>query len=105
MLLVVHLIMILVFVLLGILFHFGKGADLIAGYNTLSASKKAEYDVKELCKYMSKFMFALAVCWMVAASSELFQTIALLWIGLCLFMLVVLFGVISGKLLPAKDDR
>lgn len=94
MLLVVHLIMIVVLILLGILFHFGKGADLIAGYNTLPAEKKAEYDVKKLCKYMSKLMFALAVCWMVIASSELFKTIALLWIGLCLFMLVVLFSVI-----------
>lgn len=46
MLLVVHLIMIVVLILLGILFHFGKGADLIAGYNTLPAEKKAEYDVK-----------------------------------------------------------
>ena len=43
---------------------------------------------------MSKLMFALAVCWVVIASSELFKTMALLWIGLCLFMLVVLFGVI-----------
>lgn len=94
MLLVVHLIMIVVLILLGILFHFGKGADLIAGYNTLPAEKKAEYDVKKLCKYMSKLMLALAVCWMVIASSELFKTMALLWIGLCLFMLVVLFGVI-----------
>lgn len=51
MLLVVHLIMIVVLILLGILFHFGKGADLIAGYNTLPAEKKAEYDVKKLCKY------------------------------------------------------
>ena len=58
MLLVVHLIMIVVLILLGILFHFGKGADLIAGYNTLPAEKKAEYDVKKLCKYMSKLMFA-----------------------------------------------
>lgn len=64
MLLVVHLIMIVVLILLGILFHFGKGADLIAGYNTLPAEKKAEYDVKKLCKYMSKLMFALAVCCM-----------------------------------------
>ena len=94
MLLAVHLIITVVFVLLGILFHFGKGADLIAGYNTLPAAKKAEYDVKKLCKYVSRLMFALAVCWLVIASSELFKTMVLLWIGLCLFMLVVLFGVI-----------
>ena len=94
MLLVIHLIMIVVFVLLGVLFYFGKGADLIAGYNTLPTAKKAEYDVKKLCKYMSKLMFALAVCWLVIASSELFKTMTLLWIGLCLFMLIVLFGVI-----------
>lgn len=94
MLLAIHLIMAAVSVILGILFYCGKGADLIAGYNTLPATKKAEYDVKKLCKYMSKLMFALAACWLVIASSEIFKTMVLLWIGLGLFMLVVLFGVI-----------
>ena len=40
MLLVVHLIMIVVLILLGILFHFGKGADLIAGYNNYLRRKR-----------------------------------------------------------------
>ena len=94
MLLVIHLIMIVVLILFGILFHFGKGSDLIAGYNTLPAEEKATYDVKKLCKYMSKLMFALAACWLIIASSEIFKKMVLQWIGLCLFMIVVLFGVI-----------
>ena len=94
MLLVIHLIMIVVLILFGILFYFGKGADLIAGYNTLPAKEKAESDVKKLCKYMSKLMFALAACWLVIASSEIFKKMFLLWIGLGLFMFVALFGAI-----------
>jgi len=94
MLLAVHLTMTGVFILLGILFSFGKGAWLIAGYNTSSAAEKAKYDEKKLCKGMSKLMFALAACWLVIAASEIFKTMVLLWVGLCLFMIVVAAGLI-----------
>ena len=40
------------FVLLGILFSRGKGAFLIAGYNTASAAERARYDEKALCRFM-----------------------------------------------------
>jgi len=94
MLLVIHLIITASFLLLGLLFSRGKGAGLIAGYNTASPSEKAKYDEKKLCKGMAKLMFALAVCWLVIASSEIFKTLALLWIGLALFFVVVIVGIV-----------
>lgn len=94
MLLVIHLIIIGIFILLGVAFYFGKGAWLIAGYNTSSAAEKAKYDEKKLCKGMAKLMFALAVCWMLIACSEIFQTMVLLWVGLCLFLIVITLGII-----------
>ncbi len=66
---------------------------MIDGYNTSPAIEKAKYDKRKLCKYMGKLMFALAACWLVIASSEVFITMALLWIGLGLFMIVVFAGV------------
>lgn len=40
MLLAIHLVMIMVFVILGVIFLNGKGAFLIAGYNTASKAEK-----------------------------------------------------------------
>lgn len=39
-------------------------------------------------------MFALAGCWMVNAASEIFKEIALLWIGLALFLIVSVVGAV-----------
>ena len=94
MLLILHLFITGLFVLLGVIFALGKGAGLIAGYNTASAQEKEKYDVKKLCKSMSRFMFALAACWLVIAASEIFQTLILLWIGLALFLLTIVTGLI-----------
>ena len=55
------------FVGLGVLFSKGKGAFLIAGYNTMSKEKKARYDKNALCRFMGKLMFALAACWVPVA--------------------------------------
>lgn len=94
MLLVIHLIITALFLLLGFLFSRGKGAGLIAGYNTASPAEKAKYDEKKLCKATAKLMFALAACWLVIASSELFKTLTLLWVGLALFFVVVIVGIV-----------
>ena len=51
---------ILLFFLLGVLFSMGRGAVLIAGYNTASKAEKEKYDEKALCRFMGKLMFALA---------------------------------------------
>lgn len=58
--LIVHLVVAGIFLVLGTVFAFGKGAFLIAGYNTASAEEKAKYDEKKLCRAVSKLMFALA---------------------------------------------
>ena len=90
----IYLAMTGLFFLLGVVFAAGKGTGLIAGYNTASAEEKANYDKKKLCKAMSRLMFALAGCWLVTASSEIFKKIALLWIGLALFLIVSVVGAV-----------
>lgn len=89
-----HLIVIGIFVLLGILFSLGKGAGLIAGFNTSSAAEKAKFDKIKLCKFMGKLMYALAVCWMVIAASDVFQKMSLRWVGYSLFMIVLIAAVV-----------
>ena len=94
MLLAIHLVMIMVFVILGVIFLNGKGAFLIAGYNTTSKAEKQKTDEKKLCSFMGKMMFILAGCWLVIASSEIFKAMWLLWVGLCLFFVVCVGAVI-----------
>ncbi len=96
----VHYVIVGAFILLGIVFSQGKGAGLIAGYNTAPSAKKAEYDEKALCHFMGKLMFALAGCWLIIAISEIFKITILFWLGLGLFFAVITAGVIymnTGK--------
>ena len=68
-----------------------------AVYNTASEEEKLEIDEKKLCRFMGKLMFALASCWLVAALSEVFHLKALLWVGIALFLVVAIGGVIYAN--------
>ena len=94
MLLAVFLVFTALFVVLGIIFASGKGANLIAGYNTASREEKAQTNEKKLLKAMSVLMFVLAGCFLVSASSELFHIKLLIWIGQALFVVVLIAGLV-----------
>jgi len=94
MLLIIHILIVFIFAGLSLLFYNGKGSFLIAGYNTASEKEKAEIDEKKLCRYMGHLMAALAACWMVTASSEVFGKIWLLWLGNGLCLVTVIIGII-----------
>lgn len=97
MLLAIHLAVTALFLLLGALFSKGKGTWLIAGYNTASPVEKAKMDEKALCRSMGKLMFALAACWLVITASDVFQSMALLWVGLALFFAALIAGVVYAN--------
>ena len=94
MLLAVFLVITGLFVALGIIFALGKGAKLIAGYNTASEEEKSKTDEKKLLKAMSVFMFVLAGCFFVTALSQVFHTKSLIWIGQALFAVSLIVGLI-----------
>lgn len=50
-----------VLIILSIILLTGRGAFLIAGYNTKSKSEKEEYDVPALCRFMGKILLPLAL--------------------------------------------
>lgn len=101
MLFVIFLAIAVLFIVLGIVFASGKGAGLIAGYNTASPEEKAKIDEKKLLKAMSVFMFVLAGCFIVSASSEIFHLKLLIWIGQALFVVALIAGIIYMN----KKDR
>ena len=94
MLLAVFLVISALFVVLGIIFASGKGANLIAGYNTVSRNEKAKTDEKKLLKAMSVFMFVLAGCFLVSALSQVLNVKSLIWIGQALFAASLIIGLI-----------
>ncbi len=60
----------LFFIILGLVFIQGKGAFLIAGYNTSSRAEKKKYDENALCRFMGKIMFLFAACLLIAVLGE-----------------------------------
>ncbi len=82
------------FVVLGIIFASGRGANLIAGYNTAPYEEKTKTDEKKLLKAMSVFMFVLAGCFLVSALSDVIHVKPLIWIGQALFAAALIAGLI-----------
>lgn len=79
------------FIILGVVFSLGKGAFLIAGYNTLSKEEKSKYNENELCKFMGKSMFAFAFSVSLWGISALINQPIVFIIGLILFLCTVIF--------------
>ena len=92
--LVVFLVIMALFIVLGIIFASGKGANLIAGYNTASPYEKANTDEKKLLKAMSVLMFVFAGCFLISASSQIFHIRMLIWIGQALFIVALITGLV-----------
>lgn len=94
------IIMLLVFaalVAMGIMFLCGKGAFLISGYNSFSKSEKEKIDEKKLCRFMSKFMFALSACWLVIIVGLAVDIKPIMWWGMLLFFAAAIAGVILAN--------
>ena len=93
----IHLAVIALFAGLGALFSKGKGAFLIAGYNTMSRAKKARYDQRALCRFMGKLMFALAACWVPVALGTTLELEWLYGVGIAAYVLVIAGGLIFAN--------
>ena len=56
----IPILIILLFITIGIFLSKGKGIFLIAGFNTMSKEEREQYNLLNVCKFMSKFCFAIA---------------------------------------------
>ncbi|MCM1097571.1 MAG: DUF3784 domain-containing protein [Ruminococcus flavefaciens] len=96
-LLIFHSIIVGLFIALGILFSCGKGAFLVAGYNTSSKEEKSHTDEKLLLRFMGKLMFLLAGCWLVIALASGFHIISLHIIGIVLVVIAIAGAVVYAN--------
>ena len=68
----IQLFIFILLVVLGTMMSLGKWSFLIAGYNTMSKEEKERYDETALCKFMGKFMFVVAFCFLLMVLSQVF---------------------------------
>ena len=85
------------FFALGFMFRAGKGAFLIAGYNTMSEKEKAAYDEKALCRSMGKLMFLLGACFAVVTAAAIMEIMWLMWTGMGVFLVIIAVDVIYAN--------
>lgn len=93
----IHGLFILLFLALGILFAFGKGKDLIAGYNTLSEEDKKTYNEKKLLRAMCLGMFFFAVCIALSLVGAILDQGLLLALGYALLIFGAIFLVLYSN--------
>lgn len=85
---------VLLFFTMSIIFLQGKGAVLIAGYNTTSAEEKTKYDEAALCKATGKLMLGITFSMLLIFMGELLQLAGLIVAGISLMIAIILGGVI-----------
>ena len=94
---IIFIAIILLFFVLSAVFWSGKGAWLIAGYNTASPEEKSKMDEKALCRCMAKLMLFMGAAWCVVTAGLLLDIMVLFWVGLVLFFAVTIGGVVYAN--------
>lgn len=94
---VILLLVAIISTTIGIILFKGKGAGLIAGYNTASPEKKAEYDVKSLCRFVGMLMFVMAGCFIFSAIGALIENDYLLKTGIYFFIITMTVGIVYAN--------
>ncbi|UGB33206.1 DUF3784 domain-containing protein [Metabacillus sp. B2-18] len=94
---VASLIISIPFFIFGIMLSKGKGASLLAGYNTMPDSEKAQYDEVALCKFMGNIMYGISFSILLFGLSELLENQAIFMIGLILFLSLIIFALVYSN--------
>ena len=81
-------------IFVGIVLCCGKGADLIAGYNTASPEERAKYDEKALCRATGVLVLVITGCVELLFLGAILGIAALKWGSGILLAVSTVFGVI-----------
>jgi len=84
-------------ILLAVFLLNGKGAFLIAGYNTMGADKRATYDEKALCKAVGWMLIVLSALMFIFPLATFLEAMWLFWIAFILvFVLTIGFAIYAN---------
>lgn len=82
---IINFIIFIAFLILAIVLSQGKGANFIAGYNTMRESEKVKYDEVAMCKFMGKMMYGFSLSVFLWGLDSFFEHQYLLFVGLSIF--------------------
>ncbi|BDH60196.1 hypothetical protein MTP04_03260 [Lysinibacillus sp. PLM2] len=85
------------FLIFAITLSKGKGASILAGYNTMPDSEKAQYDEVALCKFMGKIMYGISFSILLFALSEMLGNQVLFIVGLILLLSLIIFALVYSN--------
>ena len=80
--------------ILGAVLCCGRGAGLIAGYNTASAGKRERWNEKALCRGTGTLVLAITACIELSFAGAVLGRMPLLWTGLALTAAAAVGGVV-----------
>jgi uncharacterized membrane protein len=100
---------ILLFVI-GIALRYGKCEWLIAGFNTMSASERAKYDMVSVRKFVGNILFGLAACLLAFNVGWFFDNVMIIALSWVIFGILVVFALFyttfsRGGSLPPRIIR
>lgn len=88
--------------LVGLITHTGKANFLIAGYNTMSETERANWNIEAIYKFMGRMLIIISVILLIGGGLILlnvFPWIAM-WVSWGIFFAVSIFGVIYMNVSP-----
>lgn len=90
---IVTSIILVFFLFLSIIFLNGKGAMLLAGYNTLDEAERAKFDEKALCKAVGKLLLSICGAMLFFIYGEIIERQWPHIVGTILIIVFVLGGI------------
>ncbi|PJK16176.1 hypothetical protein CQS04_09690 [Chryseomicrobium excrementi] len=94
---IINLLLVIPFLIMAYFLSQGKGAFLIAGYNTMPKEEKAKYDERALCKFMSKILYGISFSLVLLSLSEWLEMPLLMWIGIALMIGLIVFTLVYSN--------
>ncbi len=92
----------IIFVILGVLIKYGKMYFLIAGYYTMPADKKADYDIEGIAELFKNVMFSMA--FLIVLGYILAMLLGMPMLEQASFYLALLIG-IPYLLIQSNSDK
>ena len=81
-------------VIIAIVLLCGRGANLIAGFNTAKPEERARWDQKALCRGVGALLLVMLACLEVVFLGAVRGPLPLMWAGLGVFAAVTALGVL-----------
>jgi len=90
---------------MGVVMLTGKGAFLIAGFNTMHKEKQAKYNKEKLSKFMGLVLLAVTLCTAGMTLGFVFEIKALWIAGSVLLGAVIIFAIIFANAKAFKKNE